>query len=65
MFILIIMFLILNVRFNPFAFVTLNRMESLSLITSLMTIYCGLFYIADIPEDVEVKNNLFTSNIFD
>ena len=63
MFILIILFLILNIRYHPFAFVSLNRMESLSLITSLVTIYCGLFYIADIPEGAEVKENAFISNL--
>ena len=48
-FVLLIFFLVINLKIRPFSLVVLNEMESLSLITSMITIYCGLFYISDMP----------------
>ena len=49
-FLVLIIFLIINLKLMPFAFKSLNDMEILSLITSMLTIYCGLFYLSDMPE---------------
>ena len=48
-FVLLILFLMINIKIKPFSLVVLNEMESISLITSMITIYCGLFYISDMP----------------
>ena len=34
----------------PFSFQALNDMEMLSIITWMLTIYCGLFFLSDMPE---------------
>lgn len=49
-FLVLILFIILNIKLLPFAFKSLNDMELLSFITSMLTIYCGLFYLSDMPE---------------
>ena len=48
-FVLLIVFLVINIKLRPFSLVVLNEMESLSLITNMITIYCGLFLISDMP----------------
>ena len=60
MFIMLILFLILNIKLLPFAFKSLNDMEMMSIITTMLTIYCGLFFISHQPEvyhssDTKVK----------
>lgn len=49
-FILVILFLYYNLTGEPFAQLVLNNLETLSLITSMVTIYCGIFYISDVSE---------------
>jgi hypothetical protein len=49
-FLVLIIFLVFNIKLQPFAFKSLNDMEILSIITSMLTIYCGLFYLSDMPE---------------
>jgi hypothetical protein len=49
-FLVLILFLILNIKLMPFTFQALNDMEMISIITSMLTIYCGLFFISDLPE---------------
>jgi hypothetical protein len=49
-FLVLILFLILNIKLMPFSFQALNDMEMISIITSMLTIYCGLFFISDLPE---------------
>ena len=49
-FIVLIVFLILNIKLKPFAFEVLNEMEMLSIITSILTVYCGLYFLSDNPE---------------
>ena len=49
-FLVLIIFLILNLKLMPFAFKSLNDMEMLSIITSMLTIYWGLFYLSNNPE---------------
>ena len=48
-FLVLIIFLILNLKLRPFTFQALNDMEMMSLITWMLTIYCGLFFISDMP----------------
>ena len=49
-FLVLIIFLILNIKLKPFAFDVLNDMEMLSIITSILTVYCGLYFLSDNPE---------------
>mmetsp|Transcript_34088 Transcript_34088/g.33275 ORF Transcript_34088/g.33275 Transcript_34088/m.33275 type:complete len:116 (+) Transcript_34088:1-348(+) len=46
-FLLLIVFLILNTKKKPFVNLALNDLETYSLAASMLTIYCGLFYISD------------------
>lgn len=48
-FMLLILFLFFNMKKQPYQTTVLNDLETLSLITSMITIYCGLFFISDIP----------------
>ena len=48
-FLVLIIFLILNIKLKPFTFQALNDMEMMSLITCMLTIYWGLFFISDMP----------------
>jgi hypothetical protein len=48
-FMLLIIFLLLALKKKPFFLVALNDLESLSLITSILSIYCGIFFIANVP----------------
>ncbi|CDW87963.1 UNKNOWN [Stylonychia lemnae] len=50
MFTLIIWSLMINTKFQPFSTRQLNDLESLSLATSLVTIYCGIFFILNQPQ---------------
>ncbi|CDW88757.1 UNKNOWN [Stylonychia lemnae] len=61
-----IFFMLLTFKLNPFINITLNQLESLSLLTSMLTIYCGLYFIANIHQDwlknePELKNFLILS----
>ena len=49
-FLVLIIFLILNIKLLPYTFKSLNDMEILSIITSMITIYCGLFFVSHLPE---------------
>lgn len=49
-FIVLIIFLILNLKLMPYTFQALNDMEMMSIITCMLTIYCGLFFLSDLPE---------------
>ena len=49
-FLVLILFLILNLKLLPFTFKSLNDMEIMSLITAMLTIYWGLFFLSDNPE---------------
>jgi hypothetical protein len=56
---MLILFLVLTGKWKPFSTSGLNDMELLSLITSMLSIYCGLYFIADISEseDSETSSN--------
>jgi len=45
----VIIFIVINLKKKPFMTVVLNDLESLSLITSMVTVYCGIFYISNTP----------------
>ena len=47
---MIIIFLILNLKVEPFSMKTLNDLETISLIAAMITLYCGIFYLVDLPE---------------
>ena len=49
-FLVLIIFLILNIKLLPYTFKSLNDMEMLSIMTSMITIYCGLFFVSHLPE---------------
>ena len=54
LFILLILFLIVNMKLLPFAFKSLNDLEILSIVTMILTIYCGLFFLS---HNTEVYNS--------
>jgi len=49
-FMFVIFFLVVNLKKKPFSQVALNDLETLSLSTSMITIYCGIFFLSDMPE---------------
>ena len=63
-FVLLILFLMINIKIKPFSLVVLNEMESISLITSMITIYCGLFYISDMPTSYTTDDDNGRKRVF-
>eukprot|EP00347_Sterkiella_histriomuscorum_P017868 403347667 len=49
-FIVLIAFLMTNTEKQPFSTKALNDLETLSLITSMITIYCGIFFVINKPQ---------------
>ena len=49
-FILLIIFLVVTLKKKPFQTVVLNNLEILSLISSMTSVFCGLFYLVDIDQ---------------
>ena len=49
-FLVLNLFLILNLKLMPYSFQSLNDMELISIITCMLTIYCGIFFLSDMPE---------------
>jgi len=47
-FVILISFLIITLKKKPFQTVPLNNLEIMSLVTSTVTVFCGLFFILDI-----------------
>lgn len=45
-FVLLILFLILTLKKNPYSSEASNNLEAVSLIASMLTIYCGIYFIA-------------------
>jgi len=63
---LLIVFLYLNTNWKPFVNRALNSLETLSLISSMVTIYCGLFFISDTEEqhiNISVSQLVLTENV--
>lgn len=50
MFLLLIIFIVINLKKQPFMTVVLNDLETLSLTVSMLTVYCGLFYLSNTPQ---------------
>ena len=48
-FLMVTLFLILNLKKKPFIQDALNNLETASLIASSITIYFGLYFISDLP----------------
>ena len=59
-FLLMVIFLIVNIKKKPYVSLALNDLETISLITSAISIYCGVFFIADIPaaDDASVPSDV-------
>ena len=45
---LLVVFLVINTKKKPFSTMALNNLKSLSLFTSLITIYCSMYFLSDI-----------------
>lgn len=58
---LLIFFLMLNMKKKPFILVALNDLETVSLITSMIIIYCGIFFISDMSGVTVTSDNNNTS----
>eukprot|EP00347_Sterkiella_histriomuscorum_P008702 403344080 len=66
-FIILIVFLTFNLKASPFSTLELNDLETLSLISSLITIYCGLFFLSNtkqslIDVDPDLKSKALQMN---
>jgi hypothetical protein len=48
-FLLMIVFLILTLKKKPYLSMSLNELETVSLVTSTVSIYCGVFFITSVP----------------
>jgi hypothetical protein len=60
-FVLLIIFTILNITKSPFQTVVLNQLEVLSLFASMLTIYCGIYYITEISQ-TNIESGRVSSN---
>ncbi|CDW91246.1 UNKNOWN [Stylonychia lemnae] len=56
MLMILVWFLAINYQFKPFNTKALNELETVSLITSMATIYCGIFFILDKSKSWIEKN---------
>ncbi|CDW91326.1 UNKNOWN [Stylonychia lemnae] len=59
-FLFLIVFLLINLKKKPFNTIALNDLETLSLITQITTIYCGLFFILNKPREWIQQNPDFS-----
>ena len=48
--------MVINTKKKPFSTQVLNDLETMSLGTSMITIYCGFYFLSDIPESF-IKDN--------
>lgn len=56
--------MIVNVKKNPYSADSLNDLETLSIATSMMTIYCGLYFITEMPVSYLKANPDSTNAIY-
>jgi hypothetical protein len=57
-FVLLIVFVVITMTKNPFQTVVLNQLEVMSLLASMITVYCGIFYIVEVRQtDVESQTS--------
>lgn len=59
---ILIGFLIITLKKKPFQTVSLNNLETISLVTSTVTVFCGLFFILDI-KTVSASSDDQTSSV--
>jgi hypothetical protein len=59
-FVLLIIFSVLTMTLSPFQTVILNRLEIISLLASMLTVYCGIFYLVQIST-VDLESGVTTS----
>jgi hypothetical protein len=59
-FVLLILFSVLTMTLSPFQTVILNRLEIISLLASMLTVYCGIFYLVQIST-VDLESGVTTS----
>ncbi|CDW75586.1 UNKNOWN [Stylonychia lemnae] len=59
-FFLLICFLIITMRNKPYSTLELNNLEIVSIVTSMISIYCGMFFITDLPEKWVKENPDFS-----
>ena len=55
-FLLLILFSLLHTLHQPYSFQTLNHLEAISLFSQMITVYCGVFYISDMPQVYNSKD---------
>ena len=59
---MLVFFLLITLKKKPFSTKKLNDMELLSIVTSLISVYCALYFIQDVSErESEVKKDTDTS----
>eukprot|EP00347_Sterkiella_histriomuscorum_P016375 403353429 len=49
-FAILIIFLMINLQKQPYSTHELNNLETMSIVTSMLTIYCGMFFVLDRPK---------------
>eukprot|EP00347_Sterkiella_histriomuscorum_P017498 403349122 len=57
----LLIFLALNMKFRPFIINSLNDLETLSITTQIITIYCGIYYISDVTNTLNSAKSLSTA----
>eukprot|EP00347_Sterkiella_histriomuscorum_P009701 403340212 len=58
---MLILFMSINLTKSPFITVTLNQLESISIVSSILTIFCGIFFIVSV-ESTNVDTGEETSS---
>ena len=61
-FAILILFLTLNLKVRPFGYDDLNDLETLSVVTQIITIYCGIFFITDVSKTISDSMNTATKD---
>jgi len=56
-FLFIIVFIVVNLAYKPYAYKILNVMEIMSLLTLMTTVYWGLFFLSHNQEVYESEDN--------
>lgn len=62
-FAILILFLTLNLKVRPFGIDDLNDLETLSVVTQIITIYCGIFFITDVSDTLANSESLTTATL--
>jgi hypothetical protein len=63
-FVLLIIFVVLTMTQSPFQTVVLNHLEVMSLMASMITVYCGIFFLVEVSQtDIDTGNTSAVSGI--